>query len=99
MMTKEEVKKIKTVEKPVDEKARRNSLFFWAVVVIIVNALLLVFPNMIVRIISMVVTAYALYRVVVFDNHKNRYSRKYYDRSGKPLAQPKNSKVDDLINK
>lgn len=98
MMAKE-TKKIETVKKPVDEKARRNSLFFWAVVVIAVNALLLIFPNMIVRTISMIVTAYALYRVVVFDNHKNRFSRKYYDRTGKPLAQPKDSKVDNLINK
>ena len=72
-----------------EEKERRNRIFFWAVVVIAVNALSISYSNIITQIISTVVTAYALYRVVVYDNKKNRYSRKYYDRAGRPLAQPK----------
>lgn len=72
-----------------EEKERRNRIFFWAVIVIAVNALSISYSNIITQIISTVVTAYALYRVVVYDNKKNRYSRKYYDRAGRPLAQPK----------
>lgn len=72
-----------------EEKERRNRIFFWAVVVIAVNTLSISYSNIITQIISTVVTAYALYRVVVYDNKKNRYSRKYYDRAGRPLAQPK----------
>ena len=34
---------------------------------------------------AMIGTIYALYRLVVFDNKKNRLSRKYYDWKGRPL--------------
>lgn len=86
-MTKEKLNKGQEVDQ--EEKARRNRLFWWAIVVIIVNAIMIYTPNFITRSASMLITAYALYRVVVWDNKKNRYSRKYYDRAGKPLDKPR----------
>lgn len=78
------LKKTKVSDK---EKARRNRILFWAVVVIVVNLLQILFKNWITSLIAMVGTIYALYRVVVFDNPKNRLSQKYYDWKGNKLSK------------
>ena len=79
-----ELKKTKVTAK---EKARRNRILFWAVVVIVVNLLQILFKNWITSLIAMVGTIYALYRIVVFDNPKNRLSQKYYDWKGNKLSK------------
>lgn len=71
------------------EQKRRNNLFLWALVVVAVNAAWLLTKNNMVQAISTVITVYAFYRVVVYDNHKNRYSRRLYDRTGRRLTDPK----------
>ena len=78
------MKKTKVTAK---EKARRNRILFWAVVVIVVNLLQILFKNWITSLIAMVGTIYALYRIVVFDNSKNRLSQKYYDWKGNKLSK------------
>ena len=78
------LKKTKVSDK---EKARRNRILFWAVVVIVVNLLQILFKNWITSLIAMVGTIYALYRIVVFDNPKNRLSQKYYDWKGNKLSK------------
>ncbi|KJY59388.1 uncharacterized protein JF75_04250 [Lactobacillus kimbladii] len=78
------MKKTKVSDK---EKARRNRILFWAVVVIVVNLLQILFKNWITSLIAMVGTIYALYRIVVFDNPKNRLSQKYYDWKGNKLSK------------
>ncbi|AWM76223.1 hypothetical protein H3U50_09460 [Lactobacillus sp. M0398] len=78
------MKKTKVTAK---EKARRNRILFWAVVVIVVNLLQILFKNWITSLIAMVGTIYALYRIVVFDNPKNRLSQKYYDWKGNKLSK------------
>ena len=82
------LKKTKVSDKVSDkEKARRNRILFWAVVVIVVNLLQILFKNWITSLIAMVGTIYALYRIVVFDNPKNRLSQKYYDWKGNKLSK------------
>ena len=71
------------------EKKRRNNLFMWALIVVAVNAAWLLTKNDMVQAISTVISVYAFYRVVVYDNHKNRYSRRFYDRTGRRLTDPK----------
>lgn len=78
------LKKTKSSSK---ERARQNKIFFWAVVVIGINFLQLIFKNWITSLIAMVGTIYALYRIVVFDNPKNRLSQKYYDWKGNKLIK------------
>ncbi|KJY58105.1 uncharacterized protein JF76_04220 [Lactobacillus kullabergensis] len=78
------MKKTKVTAK---EKARRNRILFWAIVVIVVNLLQILFKNWITSLIAMVGTIYALYRIVVFDNPKNRLSQKYYDWKGNKLSK------------
>ena len=78
------LKKTKVSDK---EKARRNRILFWAVVVIVVNLLQILFKNWITSLIAMVGTIYSLYRIVVFDNPKNRLSQKYYDWKGNKLSK------------
>lgn len=74
-----------------EEIARRKRVLNWTLFVIGINALQIVFPNMWVQSIALLGTIYALYRLVVFDNKKNRLSRKYYDWKGRPLeAKDKN---------
>ena len=70
-----------------NEKARRNRILFWAFVVIVINLLQILFKNWITSLIAMVGTIYALYRIVVFDNPKNRLSQKYYDWKGNKLSK------------
>nr|WP_232350318.1 hypothetical protein [Lactobacillus sp. M0396] len=70
-----------------NEKARRNRILFWSFVVIVINLLQILFKNWITSLIAMVGTIYALYRIVVFDNPKNRLSQKYYDWKGNKLSK------------
>lgn len=79
--------KLKKTKVTAKEKARRNRILFWAVVVIVVNLLQILFKNWITSLIAMVGTIYALYRIVVFDNPKNRLSQKYYDWKGNKLSK------------
>lgn len=76
------LKKAKISEK---EKARRNNIFIWTVFVIAINLLQILFKNWITSLIAMVGTIYALYRIVVYENPKNRLSQKYYDWKGNKL--------------
>ena len=69
------------------ERARRNRILFWTIVVIVINLLQILFKNWITSLIAMVGTIYALYRIVVFDNPKNRLSQKYYDWKGNKLSK------------
>lgn len=85
-MAKEKLNKNSEVTE--DEKGRRNRLFWWSLIVVVVNVVMLMMPNFLTRSASMLITAYALYRVAVWDNKKNRYSRKFYDRAGNPLEKP-----------
>ncbi|KGG53718.1 hypothetical protein LACWKB10_1500 [Lactobacillus sp. wkB10] len=78
------MKKTKVSDK---EKARRNRILFWSIVVIVINLLQILFKNWITSLIAMVGTIYALYRIVVFDNPKNRLSQKYYDWKGNKLSK------------
>ncbi|WP_034980768.1 hypothetical protein [Lactobacillus sp. wkB10] len=78
------LKKTKVSDK---EKARRNRILFWSIVVIVINLLQILFKNWITSLIAMVGTIYALYRIVVFDNPKNRLSQKYYDWKGNKLSK------------
>ena len=79
--------KLKKTKVTAKEKVRRNRILFWAVVVIVVNLLQILFKNWITSLIAMVGTIYALYRIVVFDNPKNRLSQKYYDWKGNKLSK------------
>ena len=79
--------KLKKTKVTAKEKVRRNRILFWAVVVIVVNLLQILFKNWITSLIAMVGTIYALYRIVVFDNPKNRLSQKYYDWKGNKLTK------------
>lgn len=79
--------KLKKTKVTAKEKARRNRILFWAVVVIVVNLLQILFKNWITSLIAMIGTIYALYRIVVFDNPKNRLSQKYYDWKGNKLSK------------
>nr|WP_167594932.1 hypothetical protein [Lactobacillus kullabergensis] len=79
--------KLKKTKVTAKEKARRNRILFWAIVVIVVNLLQILFKNWITSLIAMVGTIYALYRIVVFDNPKNRLSQKYYDWKGNKLSK------------
>lgn len=76
------MKKAKITEK---EKARRNNIFIWTVFVIAINLLQILFENWTTSLIAMVGTIYALYRIVVYENPKNRLSQKYYDWKGNKL--------------
>ncbi|WP_228706364.1 hypothetical protein [Lactobacillus panisapium] len=76
------LKKAKITEK---EKARRNNIFIWTVFVIAINLLQILFENWTTSLIAMVGTIYALYRIVVYENPKNRLSQKYYDWKGNKL--------------
>lgn len=76
------LKKAKITEK---EKARRNNIFIWTVFVIAINLLQILFKNWTTSLIAMVGTIYALYRIVVYENPKNRLSQKYYDWNGNQL--------------
>lgn len=76
------MKKAKITEK---EKARRNNIFIWTVFVIAINLLQILFKNWTTSLIAMVGTIYALYRIVVYENPKNRLSQKYYDWKGNKL--------------
>jgi Ca2+/Na+ antiporter len=67
------------------EVARRNNLFMWTVFVIVVNFIQVLFKNWLTGLVAMVGTIYALYRVVVYDNPKNRLSQKYYDWRGNKI--------------
>lgn len=67
------------------EAARRNSLFMWTVFVIVINLVQVLFKNWLTGLVAMVGTIYALYRVVVYDNPKNRLSQKYYDWRGNKI--------------
>ncbi|WP_223897461.1 hypothetical protein [Lactobacillus huangpiensis] len=79
--------KLKKTKVSANEKARRNRILFWAFVVIVINLLQILFKNWITSLIAMVGTIYALYRIVVFDNPKNRLSQKYYDWKGNKLSK------------
>ncbi len=72
-----------------EEKRRRNRIFYWALFVIALNGLQVIWPNWGTQACAMVGTVYALYRIVVYDNKRNRYSRRYYNWAGKPLNHPK----------
>lgn len=72
-----------------EEKARRKRILFWTVVVIVINLLQILFKNWFTQAIASIGTVYALYQLVVYDNKKNRLSRKYYDWRGKPLNKSK----------
>ncbi|RMC25502.1 MULTISPECIES: hypothetical protein [unclassified Lactobacillus] len=67
------------------EVARRNGLFMWTVFVIVINLVQVLFKNWLTSLVAMVGTIYALYRVVVYDNPKNRLSQKYYDWRGNKI--------------
>ncbi|CAM3191278.1 hypothetical protein SAMN04487792_1265 [Lactobacillus bombicola] len=67
------------------EVARRNGLFMWTVFVIVINLVQILFKNWLTSLVAMVGTIYALYRVVVYDNPKNRLSQKYYDWRGNKI--------------
>lgn len=76
-----------------EERKHRERMFMWAVLVIIVNAISLVFKGVVfVEVAALIVTVYALYRMVVYENKNNRHSRKYYDWIGRPLSRQKNDK-------
>lgn len=65
----------------------------WALIVIAVNAVAILFKGVVLlQVAALVVTVYALYRLTVYDNKRNRDSRKYYDWKGRPLSQVKNDK-------
>ncbi|RMC51653.1 hypothetical protein [Lactobacillus sp. ESL0225] len=76
------MKKEKVIPK---EVARRNGLFMWTVFVIVINLVQVLFKNWLTSLVAMVGTIYALYRVVVYDNPKNRLSQKYYDWRGNKI--------------
>lgn len=69
------------------ELARRKRILLWTVFVILINFLQVYFKIWEFQVIAMIGTVYALYRIVVFDNNKNRYSSKYYDWAGQPLSR------------
>ncbi|WEV40138.1 hypothetical protein [Lactobacillus sp. ESL0681] len=69
------------------EKKRRDRVLFWAVFVIIINLLQLLFKNWLTNLIAMVGTIYALYKLVVYDNPKNRFSQRFYDWKGKRISK------------
>ena len=64
----------------------------WTVFVIIINAVSLVTKLWVFQAAAMIGTTYALYKIVVWDNKKNRYSRKYYNWAGHDLDKKDSSK-------
>ena len=70
---------MKTKKVSREEEARRKRVLYWTVFVIAINIPQLFFKNIFIEGFAMIGTIYALYRLVVFDNKKNRLSRKYYD--------------------
>ncbi|MST79941.1 hypothetical protein FYJ61_05605 [Lactobacillus equicursoris] len=76
------------------EQARRNRVFLWTVFVIVINALSVFTKLWIFQALAMVGTAYALYRIVVWDNVNNRYSRKYYDWAGHKKSTSKKQSMN-----
>ncbi|WP_410175453.1 hypothetical protein [Lactobacillus johnsonii] len=76
---------MKTKKVSREEEARRKRVLYWTVFVIAINIPQLFFKNIFIEGCAMIGTIYALYRLVVFDNKKNRLSRKYYDWKGRPL--------------
>ena len=82
---------MKTKKVSREEEARRKRVLYWTIFVIAINIPQLFFKNIFIEGFAMIGTIYALYRLVVFDNKKNRLSRKYYDWKGRPLdAKNKN---------
>lgn len=76
-----------------EQKKYYERCFMWAVLVIIVNAISVAFKGIVIlQVLALVVTVYALYRMVVYENKNNRNSRKYYDWAGRPLSQDKSNK-------
>jgi Ca2+/Na+ antiporter len=83
--------KLKKKQLSSEEKEHREKMFMWAVVVIIVNAISIFFKGVVfLQVAALVVTVYALYRMVVYENKNNRNSRKYFDWTGRPLSHQKN---------
>ena len=58
--------KLKKTKVTAKEKARRNRILFWAVVVLVVNLLQILFKNWITSLIAMVGTIYALIALAVY---------------------------------
>ena len=74
-----------------EEEGRRKRVLYLRIFGIAVNIRQFFFKNIFIEGFAMIGTIYALYRLVVFDNKKNRLSRKYYDWKGRPLdAKNKN---------
>lgn len=69
----------------VEERKHCELMFRWALLVIIVNAISIFFKGIgFINIAALIVTVYALYRMVVYENKNNRNSKKYYDYRGLP---------------
>lgn len=79
--------KLKKVKVSAKEQARRNGILLWTVFVIVINFLQLICKNWLTTIVAMVGTIYALYRIVVYDNPRNRLSQKYYNWRGEKLKK------------
>ncbi|WP_267413534.1 hypothetical protein [Lactobacillus sp. B4026] len=79
--------KLKKVKVSAKEQARRNGILLWTVFVIVINFLQMICKNWLTTIVAMVGTIYALYRIVVYDNPRNRLSQKYYNWQGKKLKK------------
>ncbi|WP_034538334.1 hypothetical protein [Lactobacillus psittaci] len=88
-MAKKIIDKEQTEKAAAEEKIRRKRLFRWAVFVIVINALQLIFRIWLIQVFAMIGTVYALYRMVVVENVNNRFSSKYYDWAGQPLSRHK----------
>lgn len=71
----------------VEENQRRKRIFLWAIFVIIINTIQFFFKNWGTQALATIGTVYALYQLTVFDNKKNRLSRKYYDWRGRRLNE------------
>lgn len=68
----------------------RKRMFMWALLVIIINAVSLIFKGVaLLQAAALFITVYALYRMVVYENKSNHDSRKYYDWAGRPLSRKK----------
>ena len=75
-----------------DELARRNRVFLWTLFVIVINAISIATKLWVFQVVAMIGTVYALYKIVVWDNKGNRYSRKYYDWAGHALDKSQSKK-------
>lgn len=83
----------KNTQLSTEQIAYKKLVFMWALIVIAVNAVAILFKDVVLlQVAALVVTVYALYRLTVYDNKRNRDSRKYYDWKGRPLSQVKNDK-------